>query len=192
MSARHVLIVYASRYGQAAKIAARMGDLLAASGAVITLEDAGALPRDVRVGDYDGVIVGGSIHFGRHQRCLARFVTTHRDALNAAHSAFFSVSGAAASADPAQRAEAKKYVAEFLRGTGWRPDLSETIAGAMAYTKYNPLMRWMIRRITAKEGGPTDTSHDHEMTDWRMVERFVETFVATAPHPIAGREPAAV
>jgi menaquinone-dependent protoporphyrinogen oxidase len=63
-------------------------------------------------------------------------------------------------------------VHEFLRDTGWYPAITETVAGATPYTKYNPVMRWMISRISAKEGRPTDTSRDHEFTDWEQIDRL--------------------
>ena len=46
------------------------------------------------------------------------------------------------------------------------------MAGALAYTRYGFLTRFFMRRIAKKEGGPTDTSRDHELTDWGMVARF--------------------
>ena len=185
MPARHILIFYGTSYGQTAKIARRMDDLLTASGETVTLVDASNQPRGLTPREFDGVIVGGSIIRGRHQKSVRRFVDVHRDALNAMPSAFFSVSGAAASPDQAARAEAWRFVDAFLGETGWHPALSETIAGAMAYTKYNPIVRWIVKRASKPAGGPTDTSRDHEFTDWAQVQRFVEAFEATLPAPTA-------
>ena len=180
---RRFLIVYATNYGQTAKIAGRMADLLIASGEAVTLVNAGNHPRDFHAGEYDGVIIGGSIIGGRHQRALVRFARSHRALLNAIPSAFFSVSGSAASPLETERAKARQLVDQFLDTAGWQPVLTETIGGAMAYTKYNPLLRWFIKRLAKAAGGPTDTSRDHQMTDWSQVERFVEAFVRTMPAP---------
>jgi menaquinone-dependent protoporphyrinogen oxidase len=160
-----------------------MADLLMASGEAVTLVNAGNHPRDFHAGDFDGVIIGGSIIAGRHQPALVRFVRAHRGVLNETPSAFFSVSGSAASPLATERAKARQLVDVFLDETGWHPALSETIGGAMAYTKYNPIMRWFIKRSVKAAGGPTDTSRDHEMTDWSQVERFVAAFVGTVPVP---------
>src|SRR5688572_27138828 len=135
MPARRILILYGTSYGQTAKIARRMGDLLTASGETVTLVDASNQPRGLTPREFDGVIVGGSIIRGRHQKNVRRFVDVHRDALNAIPSAFFSVSGAAASPDRAVQADARRFVDAFLGETGWHPELSEPIAGAMAYTR---------------------------------------------------------
>lgn len=182
---RRFLIVYATNYGQTAKIARRMADLLIASGEGVTLVNAGNHPRDFHAGEFDGVIIGGSIIGGRHQRALLHFVREHRPLLNALPSAFFSVSGSAASPLGSERAKARALVNEFLDATGWHPALTETIGGAMAYTKYNPFLRWFIKRSVKAAGGPTDTSRDHEMTDWLQVERFVQAFVRSVPQPSA-------
>jgi len=178
---RHFLIVYATSYGQTARIAGRMADLLMASGEVVTLVNACNHPRDFHAGEFDGVIVGGSIVGGRHHRALVRFVRAHRVLLNAIPSAFFSVSGSAASPLETERAKARQCVDVFRDVTGWHPALTETIGGAMAYTKYNPFLRWFIKRTARTAGGPTDTSRDHEMTDWSQVERFVQSFIQSVP-----------
>jgi len=180
---RRFLIVYATNYGQTAKIAGRMADLLMVSGEAVTLVNACNHPRDFHAGEFDGVIVGGSIIGGRHHRALVRFVRAHRALLNAIPSAFFSVSGSAASPLETERAKARQCVDLFLDVTGWHPALTETIGGAMAYTKYNPFLRWFMKRASKAAGGPTDTSRDYEMTDWSQVERFVEGFAETVPMP---------
>jgi menaquinone-dependent protoporphyrinogen oxidase len=64
--------------------------------------------------------------------------------------------------------------------------MTELIGGAMAYTKYGPLLRWIMKQIAKRNGGPTDTSRDHEMTDWVQVERFVDRFVALLDQTLAG------
>ena len=183
MAPRRFLIAYATSYGQTAKIARRMADLLIASGEAVTLVNTRNHPRDVRAGEFDAVIIGGSIIGGRHHHDLLRFVREHRALLNAMPSAFFSVSGSAASRLETERAKARQFVAEFLDNTGWHPAHTETIGGAMAYTKYNPFLRWVVKRAAKAAGGPTDTSRDHEVTDWSQVERFVEVFVETVPPP---------
>lgn len=65
-----------------------------------------------------------------------------------------------------------KVVEKFIENTGWRPQRIELIAGALPYSRYNFLVRFIMRRISAKEGGDTDTSHDYEYTDWNAIDRF--------------------
>lgn len=184
MPALRILIVYGTHHGQTALIAQRIAELLRESGSTATVVNGHNPPRDVDPASFDGVIVGGSIQYNRHQRFLRDYVRSHRDALNAMPSAFFSVSGAGAGRSPEQRAKATGYVADFLRDTGWHPAATAAIGGAMAYTKYNPFLRWMLKRIAAREGAPTDTSRDHSFTDWAQVEQFATAFAATIAQAI--------
>ena len=187
MSARRILIVFGTTYGQTAKVARFIADQLTAAGETVTLANADELRRNVQLPrgasprDFDGAIVGASVIYGHHRRSVQRFVSAHRDALNAMPSAFFSVSGSAANSDEEKLADARKVVDEFLRRTGWRPGLTETVAGTIAYTKYSPLLRWTMKRLAARQNSPTDTSRDHEFTDWAQVRRFAESFAGTLP-----------
>jgi menaquinone-dependent protoporphyrinogen oxidase len=64
----------------------------------------------------------------------------------------------------------------FYAATGWHPTLVAVVAGALPYTRYSPLTRWMMRRIVAKAKGDTDTSRDYEYTDWDALRRFASAF----------------
>ena len=179
MSPRQVLLVYGTNYGQTAKIAQYMADVLVGLGDHVRVVSAADKPANLNVRRFDAIIVGGSMIRGRHQREVTQFVRDNLVTLNTTSSAFFSVSGAAASADEASRAEAQRFIDEFLAEAGWYPRFAVAIAGAVAYTKYNPVLRWIIRRGSKRMGGPTDMSRDHEFTDWAQVERFVRGFMAT-------------
>lgn len=76
-----------------------------------------------------------------------------------------------------EREAARAYGTRFLAETHWQPDLVETFAGAVKYTQYNFLTRYVMKLITRREGGSTDTAHDHEYTDWDAVARFTRHFL---------------
>jgi menaquinone-dependent protoporphyrinogen IX oxidase len=83
-----------------------------------------------------------------------------------------------AKASPKQAAE---YVEGFLRETRLSPAFIQSFAGAMAYTKYRFFLRWITKLISWRRGGPTDTSQDHDMTDWRAVDQFAKRLAETLP-----------
>jgi menaquinone-dependent protoporphyrinogen oxidase len=174
-----ILIVFGSAYGQTAKIASRINELLATGGLSVTLINAD-VARSVDLTEFDGVIVGSSVITGKHRRSVRRFVESHLETLNRLPSAFFSVSGSAGSADAGQQARARSVMEQFLSATGWSPDLMTTFGGALAYTQYSPLIRWIMKRIARAEGGPTDTSRDHELTNWEDVDEFAQRFARVA------------
>jgi menaquinone-dependent protoporphyrinogen oxidase len=101
-----------------------------------------------------------------------RFVRRYKGPLDRARAAFFSVGLAVASRTSDGRAQTLELVERFVQRTGWRPARIELIAGALPYSKYNFLIRFIMRRISGKEGGDTDTSRDYEYTDWDAVDRF--------------------
>ncbi|MBX6330317.1 MAG: flavodoxin domain-containing protein [Gemmatimonadaceae bacterium] len=183
MSAHRMLIVYGTTWGQTAKIAAKIGELLTNRGCAVTLAKGDELPRDLRVEEYDGVIVGASMIARRYQRYIERFIVRYRGALNAMPTAFFAVSGSAGSRNEKEREAAEHILRAFLERTGWRPRLTASIAGAITFTKYGWFTRWMMKRISRLEGGGTDTSRDYEYTDWDQVAQFADSCFAMVATP---------
>src|SRR5215207_5870153 len=79
---------------------------------------------------YDAVIVGASIHMGKHEVYVLDFVRENRETLERLPSAFFSVSMAAHD----DMEEAEGYIEEFVRETGWRPaKVGALLAGYAAF-----------------------------------------------------------
>ncbi|HKW49972.1 MAG TPA: flavodoxin domain-containing protein [Gemmatimonadaceae bacterium] len=178
MHPHRVLVLYGTSYGQTTRIAARIANRIEESGAVVSFHDIRELRMDAHLESYDAVIIGASVIRGRHQRAVQEFVSQHCEMLNVLPTAFFSVSGSAASPDERGRADARRCAESFLRATHWRPAITELVGGAMAYTKYGPLLRWIMKQIAKRNHGPIDTSCDHEMTDWAQVMRFSDRFIA--------------
>lgn len=171
----NVLIVYGTTEGQTAKIAQHVGDTGRRLGHDVAVRHA----PDVTHADLDrcdAVIVGASLHEGRYQRTVRDFVAEHRDSLASRPGAFFSVSLGAASRNPAERADIERIAAAFETDSGWTPRETASFAGALRYTQYSWLKRMLMRYISDKEGGDTDTSRDFEYTDWDAVTRFAEQF----------------
>jgi menaquinone-dependent protoporphyrinogen oxidase len=53
------------------------------------------------------------------------------------------------------------------------------LAGRLAYTQYGILTRLLMTWIARRQGGPTDTSRDHELTNWDEVARLADTVAGT-------------
>jgi menaquinone-dependent protoporphyrinogen oxidase len=125
-------------------------------------------------------VIGASVHAGRHQHAAAEFIAREAKHLNIRPAAFFSVSLAAASSNPEKRDLIRGMATKFVRDAGWQPERVACFAGKLAYTKYGFIKRFIMRRISAAEGGPTDTSRDHEFTDWSAVREFALLVAAEA------------
>jgi menaquinone-dependent protoporphyrinogen oxidase len=128
-------------------------------------------------------VVGASLHGGRHQRAAAAFARRHAGELNARPSVFFSVSLSANSPLAAEREEASTIAAQLPARAGWRAREVTCVAGRLAYTKYGPFTRVIMKRIARQHGAPTDTTRDYEFTNWNDVARLANSVVAmiTAP-----------
>lgn len=89
-----IYIPYATREGQTAKIADYSADVVRDHGYGADTVDIGLTKDGVPAG-YDGVIVGSSIHMGKHDKHASEYMRHNRDALEQLPSAFFAVSLAA-------------------------------------------------------------------------------------------------
>jgi len=180
------LIVYATREGHTRLIAQHMAEYLRERSVAVDLYDARDSANAPRLNRYAGVLLAASLHLARHEPEMQRFIERERNTLAELPTAFLSVSLSAAGAqDPARAPEYRLRVLRELRKcaeslfdkTEWRPGQTEYVAGALMYTHYNPIVRWVMKRIARKEGASTDTAHDHVYTDWKALDRFVDGFV---------------
>jgi menaquinone-dependent protoporphyrinogen oxidase len=166
-----VAVVYGTTEGQTATIAERLTDGLSAAGHDPTLVHVTRLPPGFDLDTYDGCVVA-SVHAGRHQRYVTRFVRDHVAAPNGMPSAVVSVSLTAAGGTAESETTARGLPDDFLADTGWTPDVTATVAGALKYSEYGLVTRFLMRHIARKYAGGTDTSRDYEYTEWDVVERF--------------------
>jgi menaquinone-dependent protoporphyrinogen oxidase len=113
-------------------------------------------------------------------------VKFHRAELERIPAVFLSVSLSEAgvedpAATPERRAQAaadvQRMIDVFLKETGWHPSKVRAAAGALSYTKYNFLIRFVMKRIAKSQGASTDTSRDHDLTDWAALDHIVDEVV---------------
>ena len=121
---------------------------------------------------------------------MTEFVKRHRDGLRKMPSAFVSVSLSQAGVqDPTwaseRRAQAaadtSRMIQEFSTETGWQPEHVQAAGGALRYSRYNWLLRFVMKRIARKAGSPTDTSRDYQFTDWTALDQLAGEVLAAAP-----------
>lgn len=171
-----VLLAYGTGEGQTAKVTARIAETLRERGHETTVVDVSE--ETPAVADADAVLVGASIHAGKHQSEVVSFVSDHREALAAVPTGFFQVSLSSVTDDEQGRAEAAGYVEKFIARTDWYPDRIALFGGALRYSEYGFLKRLLMKQIAKRATGGTDTSHDYEYTDWQEVTQFANDFAA--------------
>lgn len=184
---RTVLIVYATHEGHTRDVAERLAFTLGKEGLEVTVHDLAAGPIDPM--RFDRVVMASSVQLGRHSRRAVKFARTHRHALAAKDAIFISVCGAIAAAEHAEdpllceqyAREAKQAVDLFIADTGWTPHHVEFVAGAFLYRQYNWLTRLIMKRIAKNEGLSTDTSKNHDYTNWAAIDRLATELGSEAP-----------
>ena len=137
-----ILVPYGKTEGLTAKISEFAADVIRGHGheaEAVNIKGSGAPSPD----GYDAVIVGASIHMGKHEDYVLDFVRKNRDALERLPSAFFSVSMAAHD----NPEEAEGYIEEFTREAGWRPARVGLFGGALLYTQYVFIKRHLMKKI---------------------------------------------
>lgn len=167
---KKVLIVFSSVNGQTLKISQEIKKNLEAYNHIIdiiSINDA----QNTMISNYNLVLIGASIRYGKYQNSVYQFITKNLDQLKVMNSGFFSVCATARKAgkdDPTS----DKYFLKFKNKSGWSPKLASIFAGAIIYSEYKWYDRIIIQLIMYITNGPTKTSENYEFTDWNKVNSF--------------------
>lgn len=176
-----IYIAYGTVEGQTAQIAEYIADVVRGHGHEAQTADI-KKSGDALPDGYDAVVVGASVHVGKHEDYVRDFVRKNSAALQRLPSALFSVSLAA----HGDEENAESYVEKFEAETGWRPAHVGLFGGALLYTQYGFFKRHLMKKIASDKGSlDTDTSRDYVYTEWDGVRRFTEDFLAGLATPAA-------
>ncbi|HSJ39707.1 MAG TPA: flavodoxin domain-containing protein [Xanthobacteraceae bacterium] len=171
-----ILVLYGTSEGQTAKIARALAARLTGGGIEADVVRAGM--GDPEPAAYDGLIVAASMHARGYQKPVGKWLRSHVADLNVLPPAFLSVCLSVRSKLETSRDEARAIPRRYVDGIGWTPTKIKVVAGAMPYTRYNFIIRLIMRRNAAVEGGDTDTTRDYEYTDWQDLRAFADRFAA--------------
>jgi menaquinone-dependent protoporphyrinogen oxidase len=179
---KRILVVYASAFGQTKAIATRIADRLRLAGHTVELAD--VRQRPPTPDGFGAVVLGARVQNGKHGSEMEAYVRAHHADLAARPTAFFSVSMSAATRDAGL--DPHGYIASFVKATGWQPRRSIAIGGSLPYRKYNPVLRLVMKFMSWRGGHSTDTSTDHEYTDWSQVTRFADELASDLASATSG------
>lgn len=172
----HILILYSTTDGHTRVICDRIKAVLEGSGHQVTAANV-AEGRPPHPGDFDKVLIGASIRYGRHSPLIRDYILKYHTPLDGRPNAFFSVNLVARKADK-NRPDTNPYCRRFLRRLPWKPQVAAVFAGRLDYPAYAPLDRWLIRMIMRITGGPTDPQTVVEFTDWQAVDEFARVLAS--------------
>ncbi|MBN2343008.1 MAG: protoporphyrinogen oxidase [Deltaproteobacteria bacterium] len=173
---KKISILYESAEGHTLHVAERISNTLAGADCETTVCRSKHATAEMLT-DVDGILLGGSIHMGRHHGKLLKFVEHNRESLNHTPTALFLVCLTAKDHSPEAQALVNGFFKDFETRTGFTPSHTVAVAGALKYTRYNFFKRSIMKSISEKEGGDIDTSKDYIYTDWDAVDAFATTFL---------------
>ncbi|MDQ2081862.1 menaquinone-dependent protoporphyrinogen IX dehydrogenase [Xanthobacteraceae bacterium Astr-EGSB] len=169
-----MLLCYATRDGQAKKIATHVATRLAAKGIAVSSRDlATDPPSPAELAAAPLVAAVLAIRYGKHLPQSARLVEALA-ACNAAPPLVLASVCLTARKPGKDTAEGNVYLRKFIARNGLKPVLATAIAGRLAYPGYRWFDRLAIRFIMWVTGGPTDPSVTVEFTDWAKVDAFAD------------------
>ncbi len=165
------LIIYSTTDGHTKMICERIKNFLTDGNLVklLSLEDA----KKVDLSNFEKIIIGASIRYGKHSKELYRFINLNKNILDQKKGAFFSVNVVARKQEK-NTAETNPYIDKFLKISKWKPNKIKVFAGKVDYPNYNFFDKYIIKLIMFITNGPTDTSQSYEFTDWSKVDDFSE------------------
>ncbi|MFC1749833.1 menaquinone-dependent protoporphyrinogen IX dehydrogenase [Pseudomonadota bacterium] len=165
-----VVILYSTTDDHTVKISQRIKSMLENSGhdvMLVAVSSAGSL----ELSEFDKIIIGASIRYGKHKEEVGDFVSKNREILETKITAFFTVNVVARKPNK-NTPDTNPYLKKFLSKVSWKPDELGVFAGKIDYQKYGVLDRMMIRLIMFMTKGPTNPTAVVEFTDWETVEKF--------------------
>ena len=165
-----VLILYSTTDGHTVEICRRLTSVLEQGGntvEIVDLKDGPSLDDF----EFDKVVIGASIRYGKHQPAVYDFIKKNKAALEAHPNALFSVNVVARKPEK-NTPETNPYLRKFLRQIDWAPQKPGVFAGKIAYPELGAFDRTMIRFILWMGKGPTDPTQTYEFTDWNKVDEF--------------------
>ena len=138
------LIIYSSTDGHTKIICERIKNSLSDGNSVelLSLEDA----KKVDFSNFEKIIIGASIRYGKHSKELYKFVNLNKNILDQKQSAFFSVNVVARKPEK-NSAETNPYINKFLRISKWKPNKIGVFAGKVDYPNYNFFDKYIIKFI---------------------------------------------
>ena len=165
------LIIYSSTDGHTKTICKRIIAFLKDRNKtrLVSLNEA----KNLNLSEFDKIIIGASIRYGKHSEDLYKFIELNKNILNEKESIFFSVNVVARKPEK-NTPDNNPYIKKFLKISKWKPKKIGVFAGKVDYPNYNFFDKYIIKLIMFITSGPVDTSQSYEFTNWSKVEDFAK------------------
>ena len=166
------LALFSSVDGQTRTICQRIGEHIK-SDHDVTLIDIHRV-TSVDLADYEKVILGGSVRYGKHQPDFEYFLIEQSTSLSTKKTLLFSVNATARKANKCSPSN-NPYFIKLKHKTGVHADIEAVFAGKLHLANNSFFDRLMIKLIFKMSGEQIGDS-EIEFTDWDQVDRIADAF----------------
>lgn len=185
MKHKKILVAYESRYGSTEKIAQRIGAWLKEQFFDVTVAKVAEITE---THDYELIIAAAPVYAGAYSESFEHWIHKHMALWSSKDNCLVSVSLSKAGGSEKAMNDLADVVERFSERTGWQPKQVLHVAGSLWYKKYNFFIRWVMKRISSKSGGATDTSKNHHYTDWDALKEELMHLIHTDKLQPAGED----
>ena len=171
------IVIYATHEGQTDSIGQEIARVMRGAGLPTDTYNVARSPAmQIAVDSYDAVVMGSPLHWGGFDSRIGWCMKEHRHFLETVPTAFFSVSLGAASDNNEEREAAAELAKSFVARHHFDPKHLVCFAGALKYSQYGLIKKYMMHMIAQRHHADADTRQDYEFTSWDRVDGFAEAF----------------
>ncbi len=174
----NILIVFATKLGQTQRIADHAASRVREQGHHVTLRNTMNGIHDVDLKKFEAIMIASAVYKVDHQETITDFVINHREELLAKPAAFISVSLSVILPDGRQ--DADSYANQFMSKTQWYPNWTLLIGGALRLVERENMSPQVVEAILAEQQEIIGKIQDYDFTDWELLTRFTDDFIAAA------------
>jgi menaquinone-dependent protoporphyrinogen oxidase len=175
---RSIALYYATRDGQARRIAEHICGRLAADAPLAPPQDlAVAQPVAEDLAAVSLIVLVAAVRYGKHLPEADRFLSAYGSLASPPPLALASVNLTARKPDKTT-ATGNAYLRKTIARHRLAPALAAAFAGRLDYRRYSWRDRQIIRFIMLLTGGPTDPDTRIEYTSWDAVDDFAARIAA--------------
>ena len=168
-----VLICYGTRYGSTAEVANAMAKAAIRLGVPVDIVNLKESSPPSDISDYSLIVIGSGIRAGQWTGAPLQFMKNNLDELAKKKVALFVVCGYAASDDKCGQAQID-YLDTIAKDVGLSPTSTGLFGGVFDMTKYNFVVRKLVKGIIKKELPPgAEVPEKIDYRDWNQITQWM-------------------
>lgn len=171
-----ILIIFETVEGQTGKIVDFIRNQLTAADHQVEVFNTEDRLKPMTFEGFDKVVLAAPVHERRHPKAFEVFVSASKTDLNSIPTFMISVSLKASF--PEGKDEAQDYLTEMEMRTGFTPDKTLLVAGAVRTESYGYFESQVVKDVVLNGRDIELVDGVREFTDWDELRREIDRFVS--------------